>query len=217
MLKNVNKDDLIVIYERLIDVYDYHSWWPSQNSLEIILGAILTQNTNWDSVLISLEQLKPFLDARILMEIDLDFLQELIKPSGFFRQKASYIKEFLNWYKNYDYDDLNLLKLETKSFRHELLNIKGIGKETADSILLFAYKRPVFVIDAYTYRVFGRLGYDTPKKYDDFQHIFMNLLEADNAVYYNFHAVIVMLAKDKCKKIPKCEDCILKDICLKKI
>ena len=207
-------DDL---YLRLDALYFLDDWWHAESKLEVIVGSILTQNTNWKNVEYSISNIKSahVMDVDKLINMDNSSIKHLIKPSGFYNQKTNTIKELLiaikNKYKNIE----NMSKMPTDELRKFLLNIKGVGNETADSILLYAFNKPIFVIDAYTKRIMSRV-YGTNKKikYDELQSIFMNSLRSDPNVYKRMHAYFVELAKDNCtKNNPKCNSCVLKHIC----
>ncbi|NPA54024.1 MAG: endonuclease [Aquificae bacterium] len=200
---------LLEIYEKFKETYNIENWWPIYDGkepfTEISVGAILTQNTNWNNVEKALKNLMSYelLTLEKLKDIDIEFLHELIKPAGFYTRKSKTIKEFAT--KSYKRKQID---------REFLLSIKGIGKETADSILLYGLNRPVFVVDAYTKRLFSRLGFVKEKeKYDRIQKFFMENLPNDVSLFKEYHAGIVEHCKAFCKKKPNCEKCILKDLC----
>ena len=198
------KTNLInAFFDILFDYYGPQHWWPCQTGLrwEIITGAILTQNTAWTNVekaignLLSAGVMSP---ERVLATPDTE-LQELIRPAGFFKQKCAYLKAMAVF----------MLARESAfeqsedvwTLRKELLSVKGVGRETADSILLYAFEKPIFVIDSYTRRVAARhLGLDGTLPYDILQKIFMDALPADVAIYNEYHALIVALCKESCHK-----------------
>lgn len=193
------------IYDILFRKYGKQNWWPciSNKKFEIVIGTILTQNTSWTNVEKAIVNLKRenLLDAKKIINVDVKKLANLIKPSGYYNQKAERLKIVSEFF------------LSNKNpSREELLNLKGVGKETADSILLYAYNKPYFVIDAYTKRIFNRLGFDL-NDYDDFQELFHKNLEKDHRLYNEFHALILRLAKENCKVKPVCENCCLKKKC----
>ncbi|MGC8650625.1 MAG: endonuclease III domain-containing protein [Hydrogenobaculum sp.] len=205
---------LIDLYQILLSSFGYQNWWPIDADYhkthntdpkdEIIIGAILTQNTNWKNVEKALENLKThkLLSLKAIKDIDIELLKELIRPSGFFQRKAKILKEVSN--------------LEESPTREILLNIKGIGKETADSILLYAYNKPYFVIDMYTKRLLDRLFDITFKEYDQYANFITSQIPQDIDIYKEYHALIVEHAKRYCRKTPNCGECILKDMCIKK-
>lgn len=202
------------IYKILNKKYGNLNWWPtiSRNKrFEIIIGAILTQNTSWKNVekaILNLHK-KNLIDVRKISKTSQRNLAKLIKPAGYYNQKAERLKIFANHIiKNPDF-----LKKKTPELREELLTIKGIGPETADSILLYALHRPVFVIDAYTKRIFSRIGMPETGNYDELQQIFSENLPRSAKLFNNYHAVLVEHAKNHCKTKPLCNGCILNRIC----
>ncbi|AEX86417.1 putative endonuclease III-like protein [Marinitoga piezophila KA3] len=208
--------NLIEIYETLKKEYTIpEGWWPGENQFEIMLGALLTQNTNWNNVVKSLENIKNknLLYPEKLYVLDIEELQKLIKPSGFFKVKAKYVKNLLEWFKKYDFSFEKLEKIDKITLRNELLSVKGIGKETADSILLYSLNKLSFVIDAYTKRMFSRLGLNIKSDYDAYQKFFEENLPENIMIYKNYHGLIVEHSKNICKKKPLCENCIFKDLC----
>jgi len=197
--------------------YGPQYWWPAgdkNRETEIIIGAILTQNTSWTNVEKAIKNLREnnLIDFKKINKINSTKLANLIKSSGYYNQKAKKLKAFSNFIKKYDY---NLKKLENKkNLREELLKIHGIGKETADSILLYALNKPVFVIDAYTKRILHRLKLaDENSSYDDLQKLFMENLPKDSKLFNEYHALLVKLGKDFCKKKPVCDKCPLNNVC----
>lgn len=204
------------VYEKLEKRYGNLEWWKTDNCFEVFVGAILTQNTNWVNVEKALLNLKDFLTPSAILGLEIEKLQQLIRPSGYFVQKAERLKIIAQFFldKGEDY----LLNADTKKLRIELLSLKGVGNETADSMLLYGLDKPSFIIDAYTRRIFHRLGFAVPKKYDDFREMFMAVLEKDYKLYARYHGYIVELAKSHCtKKNPDCVNCPLADICKKEI
>ncbi len=204
------------LYTKLERYYGKTNWWPAEGVFEIIVGAVLTQNTNWRNVEKALNNLKDnlMLDyAKILDERE-DFVKQLIKPAGFYNQKYSTLINICRFIKEELQGNLELLKtMDTSNLRDKLLNIKGIGKETADSILLYCGYHPVFVIDAYTKRIVSRLGISKESSYDKLQQIFENALPADVHLYAEYHGLIVEHAKTFCRKKPVCKECFLAYIC----
>ena len=200
----------------------YHKKNSTDPRFEIIIGAILTQNTAWSNVEKALENLKKEkkLDIKSILETDIDYLKKLIRPSGFFNQKAKRLKnisEFL--YKKYNSDLDLFFKKNKNKLREELLSLNGIGPETADSILLYAGNKPVFVVDAYTKRLCKRIPIKVEIEYDSIQKYFQDTLSKKFRkkelvkIYNKKHAMIVELAKNYCKKKPVCTNCPLKEIC----
>ena len=161
----------------------------------------------------ALENLSSYMEPQVIYMMDMDKLRKLIRPSGFYNIKARRIKAFLEWFKGYNFCVNELGKMDITTLRGELLGISGIGNETADSILLYALDMPIFVIDAYTRRMFSRLGVPIPKEYEDVQKLFHTAIEKNTAIYNEYHALIVRHSKECCRKKPACNGCFLKNIC----
>ncbi len=192
------------------------SWWPADSAFEMMAGAILTQNTNWKNVEKALTNLGDKLQPRFILESSNEELAELIRPSGYHNQKALKLKALCTWFEKYDFDIEKATKAEKETLREELLQIKGVGKETADSILVYALNKTSFVIDAYTRRIFDRLGFNVPADYDEFRNIFEQSVPGNIKTYDYYHGLIVEHAKQFCTKIPQCRECPLHSICEKK-
>ncbi|WP_129410047.1 endonuclease III domain-containing protein [Marinitoga lauensis] len=208
--------DLMKLYDLLSNEYKISDgWWPGNNKFEIMLGALLTQNTNWGNVEKSLENIKTnsLMDPEKLYNLSLEKLEHLIKPSGFYKMKAKYVKNLLGWFKNYEFSFEKIAIKNKDELRNELLQIKGIGKETADSILLYAFDKLSFVIDAYTKRMFARLGFKIKNDYDTYKLFFEENIPEDLLIYKNYHGLIVEHSKYICKKNPICQNCFLKSYC----
>ena len=205
------------IYRKLLNHYGPRNWWPAETPFEVVIGAILTQNTNWNNVAKAISNLRQAgaLTPTAILGLTTAELELLIRPSGFFRQKAERLQLFCRHLDNQHQGDLNaFLQQELDLVREELLQLKGIGPETADSILLYAGQRPSFVVDAYTGRLFSRLGLLNGKeKYDQIRALFMSRLDGDVQLYNEFHALIVIHCKDVCRKKPLCSNCLFDDIC----
>jgi len=217
-MTRLSQQQLLEIYQRLFDHFGPQHWWPADSPLEIALGAILTQNTNWNNVEKALNNLKraKALSIARLVTLPTQELQELIRPSGFFRQKAVRIKLFLRHINlHHDGELSSLLNQDLPRARSELLGLTGIGPETADSILLYAGKQPSFVIDAYTVRLLQRLGMiEQNPSYAALYQAFMATLPADAGLFNEFHALIVRACKSCChKRSPRCLDCPLCPLC----
>ena len=210
------RQQLLEIYERLFHAFGPQHWWPGRTRFEIIVGAILTQNTSWANVAKAIANLNDAeaLDPTTLHELDLDRLQTLIRPAGYFRLKAKRLRNFTQWlFDEYDSDLKRLDEIDTRRLREELLSVSGIGPETADSILLYALDRPVFVVDTYTARVAIRHQLIDPDiTYDQLQDLFQSNLEPDVKLYNEFHALLVHVGKDFCKPKPKCAGCPLEPL-----
>ena len=191
------------LFDILFDYYGPQKWWPCQSGLrwEIIVGAILTQNTAWTNVEKAIGNLlaaKVMSPEKVLATSD-DQLQELIRPAGFFEQKCAYLKAMAVFM--LEREVAFEQSADVWALRKELLAVKGVGRETADSILLYAFNKPIFVIDAYTRRVAKRhLHDDGTLHYDILQKIFMDALPPDVTIYNEYHALIVALCKESCKK-----------------
>ncbi|GAA0603474.1 endonuclease III domain-containing protein [Virgibacillus siamensis] len=201
------------IYNKLYDYFGPQGWWPADTAFEMLIGAILVQNTNWRNAEKAISRLKDCLEPEIMDNLPEKDLAELIKPSGFFNIKAGRIKAFLEWFRKYDYDTERAAKLEGSRLRQELLNIKGIGRETADVMLLYVFDKPIFVTDAYARRIFYRLGYDMPESYESFRNLVEEHMPNELNVFQEYHALLVEHAKQICKKRPSCEICPLNAAC----
>ncbi len=210
------------VYRALLKAFGEQRWWPvvSQNpKLEICFGAILTQNTSWKNVEKAIANLKEsdLISVTGIMGISTAKLASIIKPSGYYNQKAKKLKNFCGFLaRDYqgDLDQFFSCSEDTDVLRDLLLEINGIGKETADSILLFSAERPSFVVDAYTRRIFSRLGLAGEKEgYDEIRGRFMELLSRDTQLFREYHALIVRLGKDFCRKKPDCNGCPLVSLC----
>lgn len=211
---------LLSIYEKLFHHYGSRDWWPADTPFEVIVGAILTQNTNWNNVEKAIANLHhaDVLELNTILQLERKRLEQLIRPSGFFRQKAERLQLFCQHMKDQHNGDLDhLFQQPLESVRNELLQLKGIGPETADSILLYAGQLPSFVVDAYTNRLFGRLGIlHGTEKYAEVRDLFMTNLPRDISLYNEYHALIVLHCKEFCRKKPSCQGCPCEDICLER-
>jgi endonuclease-3 related protein len=207
---------LMNIYRKLYKAYGPRDWWPAETSFEVMVGAILTQNTSWRNVEKAIQKLKGkgVLNARGIHRLKKSQLAPLIKSSGYFRIKADRLKSFVNFlFEEYDGDLKKMGRERLIELREKLLRVKGIGPETADSILLYGLKKPIFVIDAYTKRILSRHGIITEKaSYEEVQRLFMDHLPLDEKLFNEYHALLVHLGKTVCKKIPECEICPIKSI-----
>ncbi|MCZ0703866.1 endonuclease-3 related protein [Natronobacillus azotifigens] len=210
-------DSYLEIYKKLYDYYGPQSWWPANTVFEMMVGAILVQNTSWTNVEKVIQQLRPYLTPEKLEQLSEVELAQYIRPSGFFRIKEKRVRALLAWYRRYDYDLDQLKTYDTETLRNELLSVHGIGPETADSILLYACHRPVFVVDAYTRRILARFGYDLPKSYDAFREHLEKELPNDVTLFNEFHALFVEHAKRHCKVKPICKGCPLETSCAQRI
>jgi len=224
------------IKETYLKLYSHlgpQHWWPvtkepdiapayhknikldPKQKLEICFGAILTQNTNWKNVektiinlnknnLINIEKIRKINNKRLAL---------IIRSSGYHNQKTKTLKNFCSFLeKNYKSNFNLFLKNNKENLREELLSINGIGPETADSIILYATKKPVFVIDAYTKRIMNRVGFEE-NTYDELQNLFIKNLKPNEKVFNEYHALLVELGKSICKKVPLCDKCPINNIC----
>lgn len=205
---------LYEIYERLYAYFGPQNWWPAETPFEVCVGAILTQNASWKNVKKAIENLKKndLLEPKKLYEIPLNNLAEIIKPSGFYNLKAKRLKNFVKFLvEKYEGSLEKLFSKELYEVRKELVSIKGLGKETVDSILLYAGNFPIFVVDAYTYRILNR-HHLVPEEttYEEIQALFMENLPHNSQLFNEFHALLVACGKEFCKKKePLCNACPL--------
>lgn len=211
------REKLLDIYRRLFDRYGPQSWWPADDPFEVIVGAILTQSAAWTNVEQAISNLKAemTLTPTALYDLPLDRLAQLIRPSGYYNAKALKLKAFADrLHSKYNSDLEGLFTLDTTTLRPELLSIYGIGEETADSIILYAARRPIFVIDAYTRRIVSRLGLAPGKdSYRTFQALFTENLPHDEGLFNEYHALLVRHGKEVCRKTPRCTLCCLRSLC----
>ncbi len=223
------------IYDGLFSHFGPQNWWPvtknkdtapkyhqninlnEKQKLEICFGAILTQNTNWKNVEKAIVQLNKnqLINIDKIIKIDDKKLAEIIKSSGYHNQKAKKLKNFcLFLMNNYNGNIKRLFSNNIGQLRKELLSVNGIGPETADSIILYAAKKPIFVIDAYTKRIYSRI-FNIKKElgYDELQQIFMKKLDKDEKLFNEYHTLLVELGKNICKKKPLCNQCPINNMC----
>lgn len=201
-------------YNKLFKAFGKQRWWPGETAFEIIVGAILTQNTAWTNVEKAIHNLKKakLLNPKKIHDLSHAELAKYIRPAGYFNIKAKRLKHFLNYlFDDYGGNLKKMLRKRTDSLRRELLSVNGIGPETADSILLYAGNHPVFVVDAYTKRIFSRHGIiPADADYHDVQEIFMKNLAHDVKNFNEYHALIIKTGKDLCKnRKPLCSKCPL--------
>lgn len=212
---NLKLLDLKQVYKKLLTCYGPQHWWPGDTPFEIMVGAILTQNTAWTNVEQAIHNLKSHacLNPQRILEAPLGDLASWLQPSGYFNVKAQRLRNYCQWY--VDAGGLDVLSsCATPHLRQQLLTINGVGPETADDILLYAFERPVFVIDAYTRRLFYRLRlleHDAP--YEKLRHQFETGLKTDAPLFNEYHALIVHHVKHVCKKKPVCANCCLAKVC----
>lgn len=209
-------EQLTEIYQLLFERFGPQHWWPGETQFEIITGAILTQNTNWTNVEKAIANLKSadLLTPENLYHLDVSKLAELIRPAGYYNIKAKRLKNFINWlFQSYDGQLIKLENRDTDRLRIELLAIKGIGRETADSILLYAFNREIFVIDAYTTRVAVRHSLIEPQAgYEQLRELFQSNLPQDSQLFNEYHALLVNVGKNYCKPKAKCHGCPLEKL-----
>ena len=207
---------LKIIHGRLFAAYGRQHWWPAEEPFEVMLGAILTQSAAWRNVEKAIGGLKAAgaLSPAAIRRLPLAELAQIIHSCGYFNAKAVKLKALVDWFGSHSDDINSLYAADMEGLRRELLAVHGIGPETADSILLYAAGKPAFVIDAYTRRILSRLGLLSQKgSYDACQRLFTANLAADTALYNEYHALLVKLAKEACRKQPLCQQCCLNDIC----
>ncbi len=213
---SIARKKIRITFKKLLKRFGRLDWWPAETRDEVIIGAILTQNTNWSNVEKALSNLRDSdsLSLKSLLKINKKRLAELIRPSGFYKQKAKRLSEFSNYvYKNYGGLD-DFFRMDMQSLREELLSLNGIGMETADSILLYAADKPIFVIDAYTKRIISRmLGLPSEPGYLELQSFISSAIRNNLETYKEFHAQFVQLAKENCRKKPICKSCPILNIC----
>ena len=211
----MNAGILRQVFERMFEAYGPQHWWPADTPFEVMVGAVLTQNTAWSNVEKAIAELKrrDKLEAGAIARSRHDHLAAWIRPSGYYNVKAKRLKALCQWYLDHgEYRNLNAWA--TRELRHALLEVHGIGPETADDILLYAFQRPVFVIDAYTRRLFSRLGLcEREVGYETLRHALESALGPDVRLFNEYHALIVRHAKVSCRVKPLCEDCVLRSRC----
>ncbi len=201
------------LYEKLWQAFGPQGWWPGETPFEVALGAILTQNTNWNNVVRVMARLKSdgLLSARALAALPEAELAELIRPAGYYNIKARRVRNFLALLTSrYQGSMAAMAGDEAGKLRERLLAVKGIGPETADSILLYALNKPTFVVDAYTFRILSRHHLVAEScDYEELRRLFMDRLAPDTELYNEYHALLVRLGKEFCRPRPRCEDCFL--------
>ena len=212
----ITQNKLLEIYNIFLQEFGTRNWWPARTRFEVIVGAILTQNTAWKNVekaILNLQKNR-VLSFKGISDINEKNLAELVKPSGYFNQKAKKLKAFVK----FATDEYNgsLYKMEKENhrvLRDKLLGVYGIGNETADSILLYAFQKPVFVVDAYTQRIFSRHGFIPEKSsYNYTQQFFKKNLPEDICLYNEYHALIVCVGNRFCRSRPDCKQCPLREL-----
>ncbi len=212
------KNQLGDVYSRLFAYFGPQHWWPGDGPFEVIVGAILTQNTAWTNVEKAMANLRRahLLTPTALRRAREDQVAEWIRPSGYYHLKAKKLKAFVDFlFEKHRGRLAHLFAQDTASLRQELLGVYGIGPETADSIILYAANQPIFVVDAYTRRIAARLGLTQANiAYDELQQLFMRHLPHDAVMFNEYHALLVALGKHFCgKTAPRCAECPLQAVC----
>ena len=207
------RSELMTIYGKLFDAYGPQHWWPAETPFEVMVGAVLTQNTNWTNVAKAIGNLKArgLLTPEGIHDLDPETLAGIIRPAGYFRVKAGRLKNLLDWlFERFDGDVDRMAATDLGALRPMLLEVRGIGRETADSILLYACEKLSFVVDAYTYRVLVRHRLLEPEAdYDRVKELFQESLDADIQLYKEYHALLVRVGKLHCKPTARCAGCPL--------
>lgn len=212
-----NRKNLMLVYKKMFDHFGPQGWWPGDTPLEIIVGAILTQNTAWTNVEKAISNLKKagaLKSPANIIKMPMRRLARLVRPAGYYNVKSRRLKNFFSFlFSRYGGSLRKMASRKTDLLRKELLEVNGIGPETCDSILLYAFKRRLFVIDAYTRRIFSRHGFMKEDiLYDDARTLFMSRLPDDKRLFNEYHALIVRLGKELCRKKPFCNECPIKNI-----
>ena len=216
-MKSPTADNVIKLYDRLLAAYGPQDWWPGDGPFDVIVGAILTQNTNWTNVEKALDGLRAagVWSFAAIRSAPREQLAALIRPSGYFNQKARKLHEIAALVENDFHGELGrLLDLPLDELRTRLLGVWGIGEETADDIILYAAEKPSFVIDTYTRRIVDRLGWQVDgDAYGDYRTLFTERLPADATLFHEYHALLVRHAVNGCRPRPACADCCLIAMC----
>lgn len=202
-------DKLAALYDRLLYAYGPQNWWPAESAFEVIVGAVLTQNTSWKNVEKAIANLKKagLLDLAGIAALPRDELAGLVKSSGYFNVKARRLKNLCEWLQSQG-GLAAVSEWDTGRLRRALLSVNGVGPETADDILLYAFERPVFVIDAYTRRLLKKLGLiEGGEDYETLRQMFESCLPPDHRLYNEYHGLIVRHAKEKCTDGGRCRHC----------
>lgn len=204
-------NELENLFVKLLNHFGPQDWWPGDTEFEIMVGAILTQNVNWDNVEKAIENLKDeeLLEPDRIEEVDRETLEEHIEPTGFYRKKAERVKRLTDYIKRSG----GIKELEKgDDIRSSLLELNGIGNETADSMMLYALDKQEFVIDAYTKRILNRV-FDVSGDYNELKDRFESELLEDVDLYKEYHALLVELGKNNCRPNPRCDDCPVTELC----
>jgi len=205
------------VYRRLFELRGHQSWWPAETPFEVVVGAVLTQNTAWTNVERAIAAIKEAgaMDPFVILSMQHEELAQLVRPTGYYNVKARRLHSLVQFVvEEAGGEVMNLARFGMEDLRRRLLEVNGVGMETADSILLYALEKPVFVVDAYTRRVFGRMGaFDPGRDYDEIRALFESALGRDSALYNDYHAQIVAHGKNVCRPRPLCTTCVLADMC----
>lgn len=210
-------DLLMEVYRLLMETHGPQGWWPAEGDFEMVVGAILTQSAAWTNVERAIARLRSAgaLDPAIMEELPEGDLADLVRPSGYFNVKGRKLRAFCRHLRERHGGRLeSLFHVKLPDLRPELLSIWGIGEETADSIILYGARQPIFVVDAYTRRLFARLGLARPDaSYGELQRLFMDALQPSVPLFQEYHALIVAHGKNPCRKAPACASCSLRPLC----
>lgn len=215
-MKQCSSHELKKFFSKLMKIFGEQHWWPAKTKFEICVGAILTQNTSWKNVEMAICVLKTKrkLNIKAINSMRERELANLIRSAGYYNQKAATLKAFCHYVmRNYKGNLNSFLKKQIKELREELLSIRGIGPETADSIILYAAEKPTFVVDAYTERIIFRVFGIRFKNREKLKEFFEKNLPKNAALYNEFHALLVALGKNFCKKRPLCSECPINKNC----
>ena len=207
------RDLLIAIFNALFQAFGPQQWWPAESPFEVIVGAILTQNTAWKNVEKAITAMRDqgLLDLGPLLQVPEAELASLIRASGYFNQKARKLKHFCEYVQTHWNGDLHgFLEQDMENLRSQLLGLRGIGPETADSIVLYAAEKPSFVVDTYTYRIFSHHGW-VPEElsYEELRSFFMDSLAPDVGLFKEYHALLVRCGHLYCRRRFRCTECPL--------
>lgn len=212
---------MMTIYTRLLAHFGELGWWPAQTPYEMMVGAVLTQNTAWSNVEKAIARFGGHLTPQRVAAMPIDALVDIVRPAGFFNQKAGYLQALTAWYARYGYDPQRVTAAgarDLSSLREELLAVRGVGRETADSILLYAFGLPSMVVDAYTRRLLTRLGGQLPPTYEGLRACVTGAIPiGDVGVMNRLHGLIVEECKQYCRVKPRCAACPLVDDCPSRI
>ena len=205
------------LYDRLLEYYGPQHWWPADSPFEVMVGAVLVQSTAWRNVEYAIDNLKTAgsMSPAAIRDMSHEALEQLVRPSGFYRVKARRLRSLCEYLGESFADSIEAMNgRPTGELRSELLAVYGIGEETADDILLYALNRPIFVIDAFTRRIFQRLGLcQQDSRYSDVQQMFHDRLPRDATLFNEYHALIVRHGNTTCRKTPDCANCPLLSAC----